>query len=277
MPCEALQTRSCRHESVWRGRPCSGPVRSGIRELVGPDSGRPGGCRCKGLSPERRWQCRLGCGTDHVRWCRRCSGGSRLPRQLHGHCRGGRSRRSFTDHPWDDAGILRPVQSERPRAGAESLHAAAKRYDGAGQLRPVWMPRTDTAATAHPGDGVAKRATDRCGQTLDRAGWEVRPLVPPGWPCGATQALGHHVLEHEADEQGEEMHEPLGQMRGRVWADPMRLGRTGAAPICIGRRGVGRSCEWIAHHGGLDTELPFLAGCITRTAYTRTDGIRQYK
>ena len=180
MPCQALQTGICgRHESVRRGRPCSGPGRSGVRELVGPDSGRPGargrpgrrtcGGTGKDLPPERRRQCRLGCGTQTAA-CRRvvrAAGGAPAAA-----CRdsskamavGCRGRRGLAGHPRDDVGVFPPLQPERRQPGAEPLQAAAKRHDGAGQLRPVRMPRPDAAAEAHPGDGVAERAADRCGQ-----------------------------------------------------------------------------------------------------------------
>ena len=50
---QALQTGFCgRHESVPRGRPCSGPVRSDISELVRPHSGRPGRRTCGGTGQD---------------------------------------------------------------------------------------------------------------------------------------------------------------------------------------------------------------------------------
>ena len=116
---QALQTGICtRHESVRRGRPCSGPVRSGITELPRPcngrsgDSGRPGR-RTRGgtgqcAPPERRRLCRLGYGIRNVPWCRRYSVGNRLPRQQQGHCLGCRSRWDLTDAAWRDIGVFPP-------------------------------------------------------------------------------------------------------------------------------------------------------------------------
>ena len=68
-----------------------------------------------------------------------------------------------------------------------------------------------------------------------------------------TPAGGEPAAEETVDEQGEEVHEPFRQARGRILADP----------ICIGGIGVGRCGRLVGHHGGRRT-LPFVVGCRQR-------------
>jgi hypothetical protein len=146
------------------------------------------------------------------------------------------------DHAWHDVGVFPPLQPQGRGAGTESLQVAAKRHDGAGQLRPVLMPRSDAAATAHPGDRVAERATDRGSLGLRRARRQVRPSVrpPEPRPAGTKEANGVPRLQEEADQKGEPTDQSLRRVRGRI--------RTG--PICIGEVGFGRNGERGSHRLG---------------------------
>ena len=195
MPCQALQTgiRGW-HESGRRGQPCSGPVRSGIRELVRPDSGRPGRRTCGGtrkdLPPERRRPVQA-----RLRNARSCvgagagSGGSRLPRQQQGHCRGGRSRRGLTGHPRHDVGIFPPLQPGRreSRRGTPSRCRQTPRWRGTAPASPDAPARCRGGGTSRR-SSVAERAADRRGLGLRRARRQVRPVVPPGWQPGSGAA-----------------------------------------------------------------------------------------
>ena len=82
----------------------------------------------------------------------------------------------------------------------------------------------------------------RRGLGLRRACRQVRPaLVQPPWrrPGRATSAAGEVMLQHEEDQQRDEMDKPLRHLR-----DPLRTG-----PICIGGVGFGRRGECVAHLG----------------------------
>ncbi len=180
-----------------------------------------------------------GCDRHGVRHRRRRVRSSLL-RQQRCHCRSCGSRHDLTGHAGHDVGIIPPLQPAGREARAESLHTAAKRHDGTGQLRPVGMPRPDAAAAAHPGDGVAERAADQRGLFLRRARRKVRPVVPPRrQPAGAKQANGVQRLQEEKDQQCEPTGEPLRRVCGRA--------RTG--PICGGGVGFGRSGGRGGHSG----------------------------
>ena len=143
-----------------------------------------------------------------------------------------------------DAGVFPPLQPARRGAGAEPRQAAAKRHDGAGQLRPFRMPGSDAVAAAHPGDRGAELAADRRGLGLRRARRQVRSvLMPRPQPAGAKQANGFQRIMEEEDQQGDATDQPLQRVYGAA--------RT--APIRIGEEGFGRRGEQVAHCGAETT------------------------
>ena len=131
-----------------------------------------------------------------------------LPRQQQCHRIGSRSRRGHADDAGHDRWVLPPLQAARRQAGTEPLHTAAERHDGAGQLRPVRMARTDPRrrhihSIARPN---VPRTTRRGPAPSRAAGPAGRGTRPAHHGSGGARWQGR---AQEKGEQGEEMDEPV--------------------------------------------------------------------
>ena len=109
------------HESGRRGQPCSGPGRSGIGELPGQDSGRPGlhtrrTCGGTGKTCRRNAGGSAGSASEHTKFPGAGAGAAsrRLPRQQQGHGVGCRSCPDLADRPGVTSGFSHHC---RPNAG----------------------------------------------------------------------------------------------------------------------------------------------------------------
>jgi hypothetical protein len=100
------------------------------------------------------------------------------------------------------------------------------------------------------------------------------PAFPSCWPCPGAEPGAR------ADSEPLERGRPYSCSARRRSPIPI-ASRSGvlipARVVVDSRRHAMRRCVMAGLRGGIETELPFLAGCVARTAFSRTAGACQYK